>query len=71
MPEKPPKKIVVERLPRSQGVVERHMVAAYIWGSKHHQRRIEVWGRMQRKILHSIGAPAKKDGTQLTRASAS
>jgi hypothetical protein len=68
---KPNNHTVGLRLPRSSGITSTHMQSAYIYGSTHQQRRIERWGRMQRKIIQSIGKPAKKDGTQLTDRSVS
>jgi hypothetical protein len=59
------KKVVMERLPRASSITANHLQSAYIYGSTQQQRRIERWGRMQRKIIRSIGNPAKKDGTQL------
>jgi hypothetical protein len=66
MAQKPNKSGVGLKAPRSSGVTAQHMQSAYIYGSTHQQRRIERWGRMQRKIIQSIGKPAKKDGTQST-----
>jgi len=63
MPEKPSKSTVGLKLPRSSGVTAHHLVSAFIYGSTHQQRRIERWGRMNRKILRGIGKPAQKDGT--------
>jgi len=66
-PDKKPSKFTVGvKLPRSSGISEQHLYSAYVYGSTRQQRRIETWGRMSRRILRSIGKPAKKDGTQLT-----
>ena len=57
------KTVVVERLPRSSSITSAHMLAAFIYGSLRQQRRIEMIGRLNRKVLRGIGRPAKQDGT--------
>jgi hypothetical protein len=60
---KPNKHTVGLRLPRSSGITEQHLYSAYVYGSTNQQRRIERWGRMNRKILRNIGKPSTSDGT--------
>jgi hypothetical protein len=56
-------KPTLDPLPKSQGVVAVHIEQAYVFGSKRQQDRIERYGRMNRKILRSIGNDADHDGT--------
>ena len=53
----------LDPLPKSQGVVAHHIEQAFVYGSKHQQNRIEAYGRLNRKVLKSIGKPALEDGT--------
>ena len=60
---KPNNHTVGLRLPRSSGITEQHLYQAFIYGSTHQQKRIERWGRMNRKILRNISKPSTSDGT--------
>ena len=53
------------KVPRAQGITEQHLYSAFIYGSERQQRRIEQWGRMNRRILKNIGKPATQDGTSV------
>jgi hypothetical protein len=54
---------VTGKLPKSQGVVAHHILQAYVYGSERQQKRIETYGRMNKKILRGIGKPHDQDGT--------
>ena len=60
---KPASKNAIGQLPRSQGIDAERIEFAYVNGSTHEQYRIEEWGRMNRRILRSLGKPATEDGT--------
>ena len=45
----------IEKLPKAQGIVMRHIFQAYVYGSEIQQRRIEVYGKMNRQILLETG----------------
>ncbi|MGB8801168.1 MAG: hypothetical protein WCC97_10800 [Candidatus Acidiferrales bacterium] len=57
------KTIVVERLPQSSSITSIHLMSAFIYGSIRQQKRIEMFGRLNRKVLRGIGRPAAQDGT--------
>jgi hypothetical protein len=50
----------IEKLPKAQGIVMRHIIQAYVYGSERQQRRIEVYGKMNRQILLQTGQPTGK-----------
>jgi hypothetical protein len=53
----------VGKLPKASSITKDHMVSAYVYGSSRQQKRIEAFGRLNKKILQGIGKPAKHDGT--------
>lgn len=55
--------MVVHKLPKAQGVVMHHILAAVVYGSLNHQRRIETYGRLNKQILCGIGKDRAHDGT--------
>jgi hypothetical protein len=56
-------KMTTEKLPRASSITSTHMQSAFIYGSIRAARRIELFGRMNRRVLRNIGKPAEKDGT--------
>jgi hypothetical protein len=60
--------LVVHKLPRSQGVVMHHIIAAFVYGSLNHRRRVETYGAINRTILNGIGKPHNQDGTTVEAA---
>jgi|HubBroStandDraft_4_1064222.scaffolds.fasta_scaffold35407_5 hypothetical protein len=59
----PEPKRTIGRLPRASSITSTHLIVAFIYGSLNQQRRIESFGRLNRKVLRGIGRPAKQDGT--------
>lgn len=50
------------KLPKASSITEDHLEAA-LSGSTHQQKRITLYGKLNRRILKNIGKPALKDGT--------
>jgi hypothetical protein len=50
-------------MPKAASISKNQIISAYVYDSTRAQRRIESYGRLNRKILRNIGKPAQKDGT--------
>ncbi len=44
----------LDKLPQAQTIKDKHVLKAYLLGSRYHQRRIEAYARMDQEALEEL-----------------